>query len=138
MEDESGLDWIKLGDGQASVAVSLTGPVGYGWPAIVEISISAVKIQREPTLMNVADFIDAVELLHRNLSGVAELESLEGDFNLKLSATSLGRIAVDANAYEWVGGSFEYDFRGKFEVDQSYLPSLIHGLRAQLKNRAPE
>ena len=138
MHSESGHDWIKLGDGQANVAVTLTDPVGYGWPAIAKIHIDAVTIQRQPTLVNLADFINAVEQLHRNLTGEAELESLEGDFNLKLSATSSGGIAVDAHAYEWAGGSFEYDFRGKFEVDQSYLPSLIHGLRAQLKNRAPE
>ncbi|EJL27632.1 hypothetical protein PMI01_03759 [Caulobacter sp. AP07] len=136
MQDESSHDWIKFGDGQANVAVTLTETVGYGWPALARITLDTIMVERQPTLMNVADFVKAAEKMHSDLAGEAKLESLEGDFDLKLSANSLGRIAIEVTAHKWAGNSFEYDFRGKFEVDQSYLPSLIHGLRAQLKNRA--
>ena len=71
-----------------------------------------------------AAFRDRLEVLHRTLQGEARLEGLEPNLKVSLRATSLGHVEAEV---EIRPDGFESFHRFSYSLDQSYLPSLIHG-----------
>lgn len=123
--------WVELRAAGASVSLKSTGPVGHAWPARLRVAAGDVVAERDCDLMNVRDFCDELSFLHEKLKGRTKLESLEGDANLNLIAGGLGAINVEADVSNGFGGPVGYALTVKFQIDQSYLPSLIRGLRVE-------
>jgi hypothetical protein len=122
---------ITLGSAAGSVGLTPVGPVGVGSPALVTVRAGSLRVDRETELLNLDGFCDAVAELHRTLAGAATLTTLECDFELTLKAESTGKVDVAAKLFERSGGLVEYDLNVRFDLDQSYLPSFVGGVRAQ-------
>jgi hypothetical protein len=131
-------DWIELGVPNASVALKATGPAAYGHPARMRIRARSHEVERDCELSAVAKFCDEIGTLHRSLTGSARLESIDRDAVLLLTAHDDGHLTIDAEVGEHFGGPVEWDFRVRFHLDQSYLPTLALSLRAEFVNRTSQ
>ncbi|MDP3658984.1 hypothetical protein [Phenylobacterium sp.] len=129
-------EWIELSVPGASLAMASDGPVGYGHPARVRLNAGEVRLERRCEFVDLPTFCNRLSVLHATLSGRAELNSLDRDVALSLTAHDHGHVQIAAKFAERIGGPFDYDFNVTFEIDQSYLPSLLSRLKAEFLNRA--
>lgn len=126
------IDWIRLG-ASSSIALAATGPAAYAHPARIRLSAGEHAFEQECEFLNVEAFCDSLSAMHQTLRGTASLDSLEDDFHLTLSSGEFGHIGVDASLLNHCGG---WAFKIWFDIDQSYLPSLISDLRSEFLKRA--
>ena len=69
------------------------------------------------------------EILYRKLKGEAELPCLEPEFTVKLAAGNFGKINMTV---EITPDHLNQEHKFVFEIDQSYLPAMIHGCKKVL------
>jgi hypothetical protein len=72
------------------------------------------------------DFLAELDALGRSLEGAATFTSLEGQLRLTLAAESAGQVVVQGEAADTPGSENRLVFG--FEIDQSYLPSIVRSL----------
>jgi hypothetical protein len=79
----------------------------------------------------VTSFVEQLERLHADMNGTAHLHALENEISLSLRWADRGHIRGDVElrfhapvALEYVRVNFPFD------IDQSYLPELISGLKS--------
>ena len=89
-------------------------------------------------LSELATFLEQCLVLHDVLDGSAVLDCMEPNLSLRLTITSSGALTVDLSITpDQVTQSHQF----MLDLDQSYLPQLISGLRAVLRRypiREPE
>jgi hypothetical protein len=76
-------------------------------------------------------WLQALEELNRNLTGQADLISLEPELSVKISVDILGQLLIEV---EITPNHMSQKHWFQSEADQSYLPPLITGCRRILKN----
>ena len=74
----------------------------------------------------IAAWLVALEKLNETLSGEANLETLEPELKVKLSAAQLGGILLEV---EITPDQFTQQHHFEFDLDQSYLNGLISSCR---------
>jgi hypothetical protein len=77
----------------------------------------------------IADWLVALEKMNGTLSGEANLDTIEPEFNVKLKAESLGQITMKV---EISPNHLTQRHSFKFEVDQSYIDGVIKSCRNTL------
>ena len=82
------------------------------------------------SLPEIASWATACERMQRSLAGEAQLDCLEPGLNVKLTAESLGHISMTV---EITPDHLNQEHTFRFEIDQSYLTSLISTLRSILR-----
>jgi hypothetical protein len=85
------------------------------------------RVSCEGSILMIDDFQrfrDEVEILRGRLEGGATLHSLEPNLKVSLQARSLGHVQVEV---EITPDHMDQSHWFAFELDQSYLPSLIDG-----------
>lgn len=118
--------------GSDSEHVRITLPDSYskeGWAeADVEIAVQGFKGKLAPWVES-ADFgifASQLRLLHESLEGKAELQPIEGQFVLLITASTLGHIKVSGEA--WSHATYGSKLEFEFELDQSYLEQPLSEL----------
>lgn len=79
-------------------------------------------------------FRKGLEGLYDSLTGEATLDSLEEWVSLRITGDGAGHITADGTVADRPGMGNELHFR--FELDQTYLPGVIAGLR-QIESAFP-
>ena len=76
-------------------------------------------------------FNEHLELMHRSLSGVARLQTMEHGVELEGQINERGAISWKGSLRHPVGGPVELKLR--FDSDQSYIPEMLSQLEAILE-----
>jgi hypothetical protein len=126
-----GDSWVQLGGDGAMIALRAGGKRGFEFPADIRFKAGRIEGERTVGLWAVDEFASALEQMHRTLGGSASLNTYEDDFRIAATMERLGHVGVSVSIAEHLGGPVEFDFNYRFEVDQSYLPAFITGLRKQ-------
>jgi hypothetical protein len=80
------------------------------------------KINAEFYQDELVTFAEEIRVLHRNLTGIAQLVPIEPYITLKLEGDGKGHIVVDGVAQRTLGADTQLVFR--IEIDQTYLPQI--------------
>lgn len=80
-------------------------------------------------LSEIADWLVTLEKMNETLSGEANLNTIEPEFNVKLKAESLGQITMEV---EISPDQLKQQHRFEFDLDQSYLNRVIKSCRQTL------
>ncbi len=80
-------------------------------------------------LSEIADWLVALEKMNETLSGEANLDTIEPEFNVKLKAESLGQITMEV---EISPNQLTQRHSFEFDLDQSYLNGVIESCRKTL------
>lgn len=73
-----------------------------------------------------------LELLHRDLNGIAHFRTMEGQLYLQLTGDRLGKISVLGEARDEPGIGNRLKFQ--LEIDQTYLASTIREVNALIES----
>jgi hypothetical protein len=121
---------IRIGSDSEHIRISL--PISYsseGWAeAEVEIRVNGFYGQIRPWVeaADFESFTSQLRVLYETVGGTAELRPREEQFVLRLSARSLGHIAVSGEAWSYATYGSKLEF--EFELDQSYLAQPLSEL----------
>jgi len=77
-------------------------------------------------MSEVAGWLSSCIQVNKTLSGQANLETMESEIHMKLSADSLGHLGMEVQITPNISEQ-EHTFR--FDIDQSFLSALIAGLK---------
>jgi hypothetical protein len=123
MRDDDNTRGVLIGNGMSSIRLTHVGK-GHeaGFPNLIEVKAGPFSGAVRDDPVGLRPFRVQLQSLHKSLTGEAKLGSYE-KLNLVLSATPLGHVAVRVELYgeHWPRSKLEFEF----EIDQSYLPSII-------------
>jgi hypothetical protein len=130
---------ITLGN-QGGEHISI-GPIGCisheGWfQSPVEIIVNGFEGNINPyfEIQDIIRFHDELQKLYDTLEGVVELKPIEGQFGFTLTADRKGHIEVKGFAY--THATYGSCLKFEFDLDQTYLPTLIRSLNLSLNENA--
>jgi hypothetical protein len=72
----------------------------------------------------VAEFYAELAVLHRDLTGVAELRCIEPELGVRVSCSSTGQVEV---VIDVTPDHLTQSHQFQFSIDQSYLPAVLEG-----------
>lgn len=124
---------LVIGYARASVTLRRGERIEYGEQAIGHFEAGSLRGDIAPILMGTDEFCGELEHLYETLEGDTELASLDGDLTIRFRAGTLGSVAVEVRIRE--EGTPEIDLAYRFGMDQSFLPAIIHGLKANFPGR---
>ncbi len=133
MQSLSQTDAVRIGSGEASwVSILPTGlpDLHHGWPAKIVFELPEICGGMNVVLGNVDQFQDDVLRLHQLMQGEATLVSYDPEFSVQLRPVgSVGHLSVTGRLSRDFGEAVSFDINFGFEIDQSYLPTILDGLR---------
>ncbi len=121
---------VVIADEHSGVRLSRLGEANeLGAPTLIEVRAGPfVGEVRDDTVGDYSAFLQQLALLYERLVGTASLGSYEG-FSLSLVGGGGGGIEVSAVV---IGGHVPpIRLAFEFSLDQSYLPSIIRGIRRE-------
>jgi hypothetical protein len=100
----------------------------------VEIAVPGFRAQIAPWLEmdDIERLSRELAFMYKSLQGTAALEPVEQQFTLRLETSLTGLVNISGVAWSEATCGSRLDF--KFELDQSFLPSVIEQL-AEVLNR---
>ena len=123
--------WVCFGEGPGFVALKSTRPPETFFPAAVRFRAGQIEGELSTELSGVSSFVDELSRLYNDLKGQAEISSMEDQLEFVLKADARGKIAAQARITQRIEGAVDYALTFNFQIDQSYLPAIISGLRKQ-------
>lgn len=100
-----------------------------GHPTLIKVQVGSFSgTVRDDTVGSYAEFRQQLIRLYNELSGTARLGSYEG-FGLEFMGNGLGTISISVKIETEPPDLIRFTF--SFEIDQTYLPGIIHHIAAE-------
>jgi hypothetical protein len=83
---------------------------GYDWTtALVQVEVGAFKgeVEIDMCVNDMISFKEQLEPVYKNLNGVAEFKTIEGQLYVRVEADKLGHVSIRAIHIEGVSRSFD-------------------------------
>jgi hypothetical protein len=128
------VDTLHLGSQAEFVRITVPASFsGEGWAQVTfEVSVQCFHgtVQAFLERADLEFFSQSLVPLYESLVGKAELAPVEGQLSLVLSGN--GRGAITVSGFALARAAFGSKLQFEFELDQTYLPSVIAELQALL------
>ena len=121
---------VILTDGITHVALVPSGPVGLGHPTRIEVISGPFSVITEAEAWSYERFRDALASIHQTLSGEAKLTFVDGGHSVTLIGDGAGKVHAKVTVTDGRGDGTAI-LTVKLQLDQSYLPDVIHTIRRE-------